>query len=117
MLQQFLDQTCTITLNWITNDNWVEKASITTIYSNIPCHFYSISGWTKWSSVSINTPITRNKVIIWWDKVNVKKWMTIIITDPLMWLVWEFVIDVPPKPNRSITWLIDSIELTIISVK
>lgn len=115
MLTQFLNNTCTITSKTLINDNWVEKKTITTIYSNIACHIYNNWWDVEDTNISVNTKNINWTVILEPNKTNVRVWQYIQITDPALWTLWNYEIKTI-KMNRLINGTNDSIQLSCSSI-
>jgi len=51
-----------------------------------------------------------------WTRTNIKLSDYIEITDPSLWMVGNYQIVVPPKANRLINGVLDSIELYVNAI-
>lgn len=116
MLSQFLSHRATIKRKTITNTDWIEKETSSSIYTNIPCHIYKVTGRLPDTNISINTKLDSWKVMVEWTRTNIKLSDYIEITDPSLWMVGNYQIVVPPKANRLINGVLDSIELYVNAI-
>lgn len=115
MLDEFLKNTCTITRETEINDNWEVSKSITTIYSNIYCQIYEVTSGLDLTNLAENTPNNKWKIILEANKINVKLWDIIAISDKRFWNIWKYQIIKPPKMNEFTSWD-DSIQLECKSI-
>lgn len=116
MLSQFLNHKATITRKSLVNTDWIEKEINTTVYLNIPCHIYRPSGRLDDTNVSVNTKLDSLKVMVEWTRTNIKISDYIEITDPDLWMVGKYQVIIPPKANRLINGVLDSIELLVNAI-
>jgi len=111
MTNPFFTQTCTISSFAEWNVNGELQKQYTAVYTNIACTFYKV--WTKivdnWSVRE--SQVWDIKVMIEWDKVNVKKDYRLSLSDASIWALWDYLI-MSVKPNRFASGLVRSIELT-----
>ena len=113
-LIDFLNNTCNIKQTSITNNNWIQSKSTTSIYTWIPCHIYSAWWVISDTDVSVNTHKNEWAVILQPDKTNVKAGQIIEITDPDLGVLGTYQIT-SIKMNRLINWSNDSLQLYIKS--
>ena len=99
-----------------TNTDWIERIVEETIYSGIPCHKDRPSGRFGETNLSVNTQLDSWNVIVEWDKTNIKVWDIISITDPDLWKVGDYQLQVQPKANRLANWKIDSIQFNVYAI-
>jgi len=114
MLIDFLTHTCTITQDVKVNDNWDAYTTQSTVYSNIPCHLYSIWWGYQKTQIWLNTDNTKTKLTIQADKLNVRQGQTVEVSTAF-WVIWKFIIDIAPKENY-ISWQIDCITLVLKNI-
>lgn len=112
MLEDFLNQTCSITSKTISVVWWEETTTFTPVYTSIPCYYYQQSQTLKVTDEALNTDVSDYRVIIEASRVNVRKDMIIEISDPNIWNIWKYLIEWV-KVNYLIDWSIDSIQLII----
>ena len=112
MLNDFLNQTCTIQQVNKTLVGWEEQITFTNIYTSIPCYYYKASQVVRETNEAINTDLSSYKVMLEPSRTNVRPLMIISITDTDLWNIWKFLIEWV-KVNRLINWSRDSIEITL----
>jgi hypothetical protein len=103
MLTDFLDNTCNIVEKAKVITGWEEIITDSTIYTWIKCHYYSYNASLDETDSALNTDTARYKVLLEPSKTLVKKNMVIIIIDPALWTIWNFLIEWV-KMNRLINW-------------
>ena len=75
-MKKLLPYTCTIKRVSITNTDWEDIKSYTTIYSNIKCRVYRGLYWDKWivrkTDLWVETKLWGWKVILWPEYTNIR---------------------------------------------
>ena len=115
MLQDFLNNTCTIKQITTTIVGWESVKTETAIYTNISCYYYRASARLDETNLAENTNLSSYKVILEPNRTLVRRWMFIDVSDPDLWNIWKYKIE-DVKLNRLIDWSKDSIELTISAI-
>lgn len=81
-LLTFLDNTCDIIEKSKTNVAGEVSVIETTVYSDIPCHFYKQTASLDDTNISNNTVNATNRVIVEPGKTLIRKGMILVLKDP-----------------------------------
>lgn len=115
-LLQFLNNTCDVIEKQITMSWWEQTITDNTIYSDISCYYFtSTTNISNTTESSLNTQLDRTRVIVEPNKTDIKKGYHIIIKDPDLWEVWEYIIE-SIKMNRLANGTNDSLECKVKAV-
>ena len=115
MLQDFLNNTCTIKQITTTLVGWESVKTETAIYTNIRAYYYKSTAKFTESNLAENTNLSNYKVILEPNRTLVKRWMFIDISDPDLWNIWKYKIE-DVKVWRLIDGSRDHIELVISAI-
>ena len=115
MLQDFLNNTCTIKQITTTLVGWESVKTETAIYTNISCYYYRASARLDETNLAENTNLSSYKVILEANKTLVRQWMFIDVSDPDLWNIWKYKIDWV-KVWRLIDGSRDHIELVVSAI-
>jgi len=114
-LQQFLNNTCTITKTTKTVDWWESTKTTEEVYTDIKCYYYWKITKLNETGLSENTELNKYRVILESSNTDIKSWMYITIKDQDLWDIGRFLI-ISVKMNRLSDWTKDSIELNIKNI-
>lgn len=103
-LQRFLKQTCTISSTSRVNNKWTQEVTQTPIHTNISCFLYKEKRKQEIDSISSENQVWDIILIIEPDKTDVEKSNRVVVTDPDLWDLWEYIVAVVEK-HRSFTWI------------
>ena len=115
-LTSFLSNTCTITQRVTTVVAGEETTTDTAIYTDIKCHFYSISNGFKKTDSALNTDKKTIKAILEPSKTLVKLEMIFTLSDDDLGVIGVYLIE-SIKMNRFIRGSNDSIQLILKAIK
>jgi hypothetical protein len=93
------NQKATITKNTVTNTDWIETITKSTIYTNIDCYSYNLKPWLNINNTSLNEKVWDTRILFKPTNLLIDIEMIVSITDPNIWIIWEFKVLSKPKPN------------------
>jgi len=103
-LNRFLTQTCTISSVARVNNNWTQEATQTPVYTDIGCFLYQEKRTQQINSISTEEQVWDITLIVEPDKTNIEKNYRVVVTDPELWNLGEYIVAVVEK-HRSFTWI------------
>jgi len=103
-LNRFLTQTCTISSVSRVNNKWTQTPTKTPVYTDIPCFLYREKRKQQIDSISTEDQVGDITLIIEPDNTNIEKSYRVVVTDPDLWSLWEYIVAVVEK-HRSFTWI------------
>jgi hypothetical protein len=92
MLKSLLPYTADIKRVVVLNSNWEDYKSYSTIYSSIPCRYYSTNKRLDNTNLATETNLNKIKVIISPENNNIAEWDEISIFDTTLWEIWTYLI-------------------------
>lgn len=111
-----LPQTCDIIETSIIITPWGEEQKTeNTVYSWIACYLYGQGGNIDDTTLAEDTDLTSAKLLIEWDKSLIRKDMKVIVTDPDIWIIWTYSIQVV-QPTRFSDNVVESYQLKLKSI-
>lgn len=100
----FLKQTCTISSTTRVNNKGTQEVTQTPVYTDIPCFLYREKRRQQSDSISTEDQVGDIMLIIELDKTNVEKSYRVVVNDPDLWNLGEYIVAVVEK-HRSFTWI------------
>ena len=108
VVTDFFKNTIDIIEKQRTTVNWESNTTDNPIYTDIPCHYYSVKDNINDDNISRTTEKGKYKCMVDSDKINARDWYFWILKDPDLWTIGKFIISWT-KANRLKSWIIDHI--------
>lgn len=92
MLKSLLPYIADIKRITIINTWWEDYKSYTTTYSSIPCRYYRKNKRLTETNLASETNLDNQRVILEWNYTDIQVWDEIIISDVILWEIWDYLI-------------------------